>query len=207
MSGIDLSVVDWVPSHRTAWATQISRAVMAVGTHLAALGVLTLAVLGYLLVRRRWAVIATVAGAATISLIAAGVVKSAVGRPRPPTDVALVHAGGLSMPSTDGAVTAAVAVALFMATSWSTRRARALFGALLVFAVLGVGIALVYLGVHWPSDVLAGWALGALTAWAWHLAVKRWTPANWHPAVPASTKLSVASPTDPHLDRVDRHGG
>ncbi len=90
---------------------------MAVGTHLAVLGVLTLAVLGYLLIRRRWAVIVTVAGAAVISLVAAGVVKSVVGRPRPPADMALVHADGFSMPSTDGAVTAAVAVALFLATS------------------------------------------------------------------------------------------
>lgn len=185
MSGSDLSLIDWVVGHRTTWATQISRAVMAVGTHLAVLGVLTLAVLGYLLARRRWAVIVTVVGAAVISLVAAGVLKSVVGRSRPPANLALVHADGYSMPSTDGAVTAAVGVALFLATSWSTRPARALLGALLVLAVLGVGIVLVYLGAHWPSDVLAGWLLGALIAWAWHLAVKRWTPANWHPVVPA----------------------
>ena len=185
MSGSDLSLIDWVAAHRTAWATQISRAVMAVGTHLAVIGVLTLAVLGYLLIRRRWAVIVTVAGASVISLVAAGVLKAVVGRPRPSAGMALVHADGFSMPSTDGAVTAAVAVALFVATSWSTRPARVLFGALLVLAVLSVGISLVYLGVHWPSDVLAGWLLGALIAWAWHLAVQRWIPANWRPAVPA----------------------
>lgn len=183
MSGSGLSLIDWVVSHRTAWATQISRALMAVGTHLAVLGVLTLAVLGYLLIRRRWAVIVTVTGAAIISLVAAGVLKSVIGRPRPPADLALVHVDGYSMPSTDGAVTAAVGVALFLATSWSTRRPRALFGVLLVVAVMGVGIALVYLGAHWPSDVLAGWVLGVLIAWAWHLAVKRWTPVKWHPAV------------------------
>src|ERR1700712_938994 len=196
MSGFDPSLIDWMAAHRTGWATQISRAVMAVGTHLAALGVLTLAVAGFLLIRRRWAVIATVTGAAVVSLITAGVLKSAEGRPRPPADMALVHVGGYSMPSTDGAVTAAVAVALFLATPWLTRPPRALFSALLVFAVLGVGLALVYLGVHWPSDVLAGWVLGALIAWGWHLAVKRWTPSNWLPAVPARTRPSVASPTD-----------
>ncbi|MET3808905.1 undecaprenyl-diphosphatase [Nakamurella sp. UYEF19] len=185
MSGTDLSLMLWVVGHRTVWATQISRAVMAVGTHLAVLGALALAVLGYLLMRRRWAVIVTVAGGAAISLVGAGVLKAVVGRPRPPAELALVHAGGYSMPSTDGAVTAAVGVALFLASLWSTRPGRAIFGALLVLAVLGVGVALVYLGAHWPSDVLAGWLLGAMIAWAWHLAVRRWTTRSGGPGVPA----------------------
>ena len=47
------------------------------------------------------------------------------------------------------------------------------FLALAVFITLGVGVSRVYLGVHWPSDVLAGWAVGA--SWA----LLFWLIARW----------------------------
>ena len=55
-----------------------------------------------------------------------------------------------------------------LASVESKRRTKALIYAVAITAMIAVGVSRVYLGVHWPTDVLAGWALGAswaLAAW------------------------------------------
>ena len=69
------------------------------------------------------------------------------------------------MPSTHALITSAIVVAVVMADWWvsdSRRRTAAAIGA---FGCLLVGAAMVYLGVHWLTDVLAGWALGVGLTW------------------------------------------
>ena len=64
------------------------------------------------------------------------------------------------MPSTDAALTSAAAAVLVLGLTWLHPRRRRLVGAVLAAGVIAVGLCLIYLGAHWPTDVLAGWALG-----------------------------------------------
>jgi undecaprenyl-diphosphatase len=65
-----------------------------------------------------------------------------------------------------------------MARVQRRRRLKIYFLALAIFIMVLIGISRVYLGVHWPTDVLAGWAAGAVWAllcWiaAWWLTLGR----------------------------------
>ncbi|WP_328898962.1 phosphatase PAP2 family protein [Streptomyces sp. NBC_00441] len=96
-------------------------------------------------------------------------VKAAVGRDRPQWTDPVDSAHYAAYPS-GHAMTATVSCGLLL---WLLHRSgvrhgvwRAAVGAAAV-SVLGVGLTRLYLGVHWPSDVLGGWLLGAaLTAFA-----------------------------------------
>jgi membrane-associated phospholipid phosphatase len=92
------------------------------------------------------------------------IVKPLVGRPRPIFDQ-LVNGRGPSWPS--GHTTGTTALLFALAIYASAGRGRGLRFALLGFALAGsivMGATRVYLGVHWPTDAMAGVVLG--TVWA-----------------------------------------
>jgi undecaprenyl-diphosphatase len=101
--------------------------------------------------------------ALTVELSALIVVftKAVVARPRPPT--ALVPELSSSFPSGHALGTAVAVLAMFFAASPQLRqRWRSACAVIGVLIVAAVGIGRVVLNVHYPSDVLAGWALGYL---------------------------------------------
>jgi membrane-associated phospholipid phosphatase len=105
------------------------------------------------------------------SVVASGaalqaIVKLVVQRERPPVDLMLIAVpGGWSYPSghTVSSLLLLGALAFLAARGLPGVRRRLVSITLAVVGVTMVGVSRVYLGVHWPTDVLAAWALGA--AW------------------------------------------
>ena len=97
--------------------------------------------------------------------------KGLAGRPRPAG--ALVHPGLTSFPSGHALEVIAAVLALLAVSAGmfrrSVRTATMVVGAAIVIAV---GVGRVIVNVHYPSDVLAGWALGYLWFFAWCAAIR-----------------------------------
>ena len=107
-------------------------------------------------------------------------IKALVARGRPPASSSLVDAAGHAFPSAHAASGMALygLLALYMIQRLHGR-ARLAACALALVGVGSVGLTRVYLGAHYPTDVLAGWLVGAVIGLgAWHLgrALHAWAP-------------------------------
>ena len=158
-------------------AVEAVRDITALGS-LSVLGLVTAIVCGYLAITGRQRAAVFVLVAVLGGLLVSQGLKAAFDRARP--DLAAHHAQVFtrSFPSGHSMLSAVVYLTLgsLLARLHASRRAKAfLLGAAVVLAVL-VGLSRLLLGVHWPTDILAGWAIGgswALLCWAIFLFLQR----------------------------------
>ncbi|WP_052215022.1 phosphatase PAP2 family protein [Belnapia sp. F-4-1] len=130
------------------------------------LGLLSLVALGWLVLRRRWRSVTLMLLALPGGLLLNTLLKHGFDRPRPSLVAHLVEVETSSFPSGHAMLSAVgfLTLGALLAGGAERRRERGYILAAAVLLTLVVGGSRVYLGVHWPSDVLAGWCLGA--AWA-----------------------------------------
>ena len=137
---------------------------------------MTLGAAGFLLLSgKRGAALFVVVSIAGAALLSSGM-KLGFERPRPdlvPHGTAVYTASFPSGHATGAAATYLTLGAL-LARFQSRRRLKVYLLSLAVLLTVLIGLSRLYLGVHWPSDVLAGWTLGAswaLLCWlvAWQL--------------------------------------
>nr|WP_283255053.1 phosphatase PAP2 family protein [Marivita sp. GX14005] len=149
---------------------EIMRDTTALGG-IAVLGFVVIAVSGFLwLAGKRRSTVFLLISVAT-GLAMSQWFKGLFDRPRPDfiTHGSYVHTA--SFPSGHSLMAALVymTLAVMLARSLKQRAAKVYVTALAILLALSVGFSRIWLGVHWPTDVLAGWMLG--TGWALACAV------------------------------------
>jgi len=156
------------------WIAEVMRDLSGLGSTVV-LTLFTLAAVGYLEVVRARMTALLVAAAVISGTAGVNLLKAFFGRPRPDAGFAEVVATGMSFPS--GHATNSAIVFLTVAALLAGTRTRAMeqyyIVAIAILMALLVGLSRIALGVHWATDVLAGWALGAAWALTWWLLARR----------------------------------
>jgi len=138
------------------------------------LSLITILAVGYLLAVRKLSTAIFVTLSVTCGALLSALIKSLFVRPRPEIVSHLVEVNSASFPSGHAMNSAIVylTIAVLLARSQAKRRVQIYLIVAAMLLVLIVGSTRVFLGVHWPSDVMAGWTVGALWAAICSLAAK-----------------------------------
>lgn len=147
------------------WVEEVARDVTALGST-AILAYVTLAVCGFLALSGRRSAALLVAVSIGGGALLSSVLKFGFDRPRPDLVPHAVEVYSASFPSGHAMLSAVTYLTLgaLIARVEPRWRTKIFVIGLAVVTTLLVGVSRIYLGVHWPTDVLGGWCLGA--AWA-----------------------------------------
>jgi undecaprenyl-diphosphatase len=147
------------------WLPEAARDVTSLGSMIV-LGIITVTVVGYLFLAGRsamaWLMLIAVVGGIVIS----DLLKLVFERARPDVVAPAARVFTTSFPSAHATMSAItyLTIGAILARSQASPTISVYFMSLAAFLTVLIGVSRIYLGVHYPTDVLAGWCIGA--AWA-----------------------------------------
>lgn len=163
--------------------------------HLSGLGsgavtsLVTIIAVTFLCLAGRWRFAGLVLACAVGTLVVMMILKGIYDRPRPTIVTAIDPPGDESFPSGHSMISSALypTLAVLVARALPTRRLRIFTVVVGVFLAGMIGISRLYLGVHYPTDVLAGWTVGCTWALVCGVAARKLAPrvAEVEPALAA----------------------
>ncbi|HEX2764332.1 MAG TPA: phosphatase PAP2 family protein [Allosphingosinicella sp.] len=159
-----------------AWLRSMMIDLTALGG-VSVLTIITVIATGYLLAVRKYATASFLVAAVTGGALASTLLKTIYARPRPELVAHLVEVNSASFPSghaMNSAITY-LTIGVLLARAEQDRRVRIYLLTVAIALTLAIGFSRVYLGVHWPSDVIAGWCVGGTWAILCSLAARRFS--------------------------------
>ncbi len=148
-----------------SWGLQVARDLTAFGGPVG-IGMVTAVVSGYLVLQRRFGLLLFVLGSVFSGTILGLFLKEMFHRPRPDVVPHLTDISTASFPSGHSMLSsvAYLTLAALLARAVPDWRTKIYFLAVAVVLIGLVGFSRVFLGVHYPTDVLAGWCVGSVWA-------------------------------------------
>ena len=184
----DRDILYWMYRHRAPWLTQTAKVLARLGSPPVIAGVaLVSAVVGIF-----WRKVRGAAWTMPVAIIGAGViiqgVKLVIKRPRPSFFAPLLHESGFSFPSGHSLIAMVVygLLGYFVMHLVHGFGAKLAVRVLTVLLIIAIGASRVYVGVHYPTDVLAGWVAGVpwlIACLALHDVLARRWPSSGEPVL------------------------
>jgi membrane-associated phospholipid phosphatase len=181
LATLDSPVTGWLVAHRVAWLTVAMRIVTQLGSAWFVILLLSMVTAAVLARHAGRTLAATGPVSAAGAALLVTTVKLLIARPRPTVGDVVAVASGFSFPSGHSAQ----AVACYGALAWLiahltvTRRSTIAAWAGAALVALAIGFSRLYLGVHWLSDVVGGFVLGAAWLSVTLSAVAAWERSPW----------------------------
>ncbi|PNG25752.1 phosphatase PAP2 family protein [Methylocella silvestris] len=139
---------------------------------------MTAAASGFLILARRWRalviLVAAIGGASVLNAL----IKLSFHRTRPDIVPHLTQSWSASFPSGHAMISAAayLTIAAIVAETQTSKAVRLYLVSLAVLMTVAIGVSRIFLGVHWPSDIIAGWGAGAAFALCFWIIARKAAP-------------------------------